>query len=386
MSSALWRALALASHQCRSASAMSASFLGGAALVLTHTSPNQTLAASQQLPPGRSSVAASTPGSAVGQGRATPVAALSAAAKTWKSPRTPDGQPDLQGVWLNTSATPLERPKALEGRASLTDSEVAELRRRADRLFKDGTADLPLGDNLFLAALANPDRYVNPNGAQRSSDAMVEREFDNRTSLIVDPPDGRLPALTPEAQQTRAATLARDIAPAGPQDLSPMVRCITAGVPRIGSGGSGDPLYGYFQIVQSPGFVVLSMEAFHDARIIPLDGRPHLPRTIHQSIGDSRGRWDGETLVVNSTNFSSTNNHLGSGENLHLVERFTRVAADTINYEVTLDDPTTWTKPWTAVVRLKQIRAKIYEYACHEGNKEPMLGILAGARASEKGR
>src|SRR5262249_34926427 len=162
---------------------------------------------------------------------------------------------------------------------------------------KDGTADLPIGDNLFLAALANPDSFVNPKGAQRSSDAMVPREFDNRTSLIIDPSDGRIPALTPEAQQKRAAALAREAAPVGPEDLPSVVRCITAGVPRIGSGANGDPLYGYFQIVQSRGFVVLAMEAYHDARIIPLDGRSHLPRTFHQSMGDSRGRWDGETLV-----------------------------------------------------------------------------------------
>jgi len=109
---------------------------------------------------------------------------------------------------------------------------------------------------------------------------------------------------------------------------------------------------------------------------IPLNGRPHLPRAIHQTLGDSRGRWEGETLVVDTTNFSSTNNHLGSGENLHLVECFTRVAADTINYEVTLDDPTTWTKPWAALVRLKQVHVMIYEYACHEGNERPIQGIL----------
>jgi hypothetical protein len=204
--------------------------------------------------------------------------------------------------------------------------------------------------------------------------------------VVTDPPDGRIPALTREAQQRRAATLARGIAVAGPEDLPNGVRCITQGVPRIGSGGSGDPQYGYFQIVQSRGSIVVSMEAFHDTRIIPLDGRPHLPRTIHQTMGDSRGRWDGDTLVVDTTNFSSENNHLGSGENLHLVERFTRVDAETMNYEVTLDDPTTWTRPWTALVRLKKLPTTILEYACHEGNEESMLGILRGARVSENRR
>src|SRR5262245_11014516 len=355
------------SRKAVSPSALATSVFGGAAVVLALANPKQTLAAVQQPTAGGSGAVVSPPAKTAPNRTTTP---------TWKSERTPDGQPDLQGVWLNTFAAPLERPKALEGRISLTDDEVAELRRRADRLFKDGTADLPLGDNLFLAALANPDRFVNPKGAQRSSDAMVAREFDNRTSLIIDPPDGRIPVLTPEAQQKRAAALAREAAPEGPEDLPNIVRCITAGVPRIGSANTGDPMYGYFQIVQSRGFVVLAMEAYHDARIIPLDGHPHLPRTFRQTLGDSRGRWDGETLVVDTTNFSSTNNHLGSGENLHLVERFTRVAPDAINYEVTLDDPTTWTKPWTALVRLKQVQEMIYEYACHEGNARPMQGIL----------
>jgi len=330
-------------------------------------------------------LATPVPLSATGQDRAGSASAKPAtAAHTWTPPRTPDGQPDLHGVWLNTSATPLERPNALEGRAFLTDDEVAELKRRADRIFKGGNADIALGDSFFLTALANPDRYVNPRGSQRTSVYMVEREFDNRTSLIVDPPDGRIPALTPQAQQRRAAAVARDVAPAAPEDLNNNVCCITPGIPRIGFGASGDPLYGYYQILQSPGYVVLLMETFHDARIIPLDGRPHLSPSIHQLSGDPRGRWDGNTLIVETTNFSSKNNFLGSADKLHLVERFTRVATDTITYEVTLDDPTTWTRPWTAAIHLKQIRDKIYEYACHEGNREGMLGILAGARATEK--
>jgi hypothetical protein len=328
---------------------------------------------------------ASGPVSVAGQTRVAGAGATKmATTKTWTPPRTPDGQPDLQGVWLNNKATPLERPKALEGRQFLTDDEVAELKRRADRLFKDGNADLPVGDNLFLAALANPADYRNPNGANRSSANMIEREFDNRTSQVVDPPDGKIPPLTPEAQQRRAAATARDRAPAGPEDINNNTRCITPGVPRIGAGASGDPLYGYYQILQSPGYVVIMMETFHDTRIIPLDGRPHLSRSIRHWSGDSRGRWDGNTLIVDTTNFSSKSNFLGSAENLHLVERFTRVASDTINYEVTLDDSTTWTRPWSAVIRLKQQQAKIYEFACHEGNQDAMLSILAGARADEK--
>src|SRR2546425_2552573 len=148
-------------------------------------------------------------------------------AKAWTPPRTPYGHPDLQGVWLNNSATPFERPKALEGRQFLTDEEVAELKRRADRLFKDGNADLPVGDNLFLAALNNVEQFRKPNGANRSSAYMIEREVGNRTSLIVDPPDGRIPALTAEAQRRRAATAARERALAGAEDFNNNTRCIT---------------------------------------------------------------------------------------------------------------------------------------------------------------
>jgi len=303
---------------------------------------------------------------------------------TWTAPRTPHGHPDLQGVWLNNSATPFERPKALEGRQFLTDEEVAELKRRADRLFKDGNADLPVGDNLFLAALNNVEQFRNPNGANRSSAYMIEREFDNRTSLIVDPPDGRIPALTAEAQRRRAATAARERALAGPEDFNNNTRCITPGMPRIGAGAAGDPQYGYYQILQSPGYVVLFLEAFHDARIIPLDGRPHLSGSIRQWSGDPRGRWDGDTLIVDTANFSPKSNFLGSAGNLHLVERFTRVAADTIKYDVTVEDATTWTKSWSAAIRLKQVQAKIFEFACHEGNQDAIETILAIRRAEER--
>jgi hypothetical protein len=323
-------------------------------------------------------------GPAAGQTRAAEPGAEPSATSTWTPPRTPDGQPDLQGVWLNRSATPLERPKALEGRPLLTDEEVAELQRRADRLFKSGDADLPVGDNLFLTALANPDHFRNPNGANRSSTFMVERTFDRRTSLVVDPPDGRIPALTSQAQQRRAAAAARDRAPAGPEDINNVSRCVTLGVPRIGSGASGDPQYGYPQILQTAGYVVLVMEAFHDARIIPLDGRPHLPRHLRQWSGDPRGRWEGQTLIVETTNFSGKGRFLGSSEDLHLVERFTRVAADAIDYEVTLVDPQTWTKPWTALIRLERVPNRIYEFACHEGNQDAMQSILATAHAAER--
>jgi hypothetical protein len=327
---------------------------------------------------------------ATGQTRSAGAEAKEAAAtKAWTPPMTPYGQPDLRGLWENKSATPLERPKELAGKPFLTDQEVAELKKRAARIFDvNGNSDFAGGDNFFLALLANPERYTNPN-VTGSVTAMVERSFDNRTSLIADPADGKIPPLTPEGRQRVAATPAPNAAPrhpaAGPEDLPNALRCITYGMPRLGvtNLNAAGPL-GYYQIVQSPGYVAISLEAIHETRIIPLDGHPHLPASVRQWSGDSRGHWEGNTLVVDTTNFSPKSYFLGATDNLHVVERFTRAAADTINYEITLNDPTTWTKPWTAVIRLKQTTEKIYEYACHEGNFNTMEGILGAARADEK--
>src|SRR5262245_7040296 len=304
----------------------------------------------------------------------------------WTPPIGPDGHPDLQGVWLNNSATPLERPKALEGRQALTDEEVAELRRRADRLFKNTNADFAAGDAVFLAALADLDRFMSAT-ATGTTFEMIEREFDNRTSLIVDPPDGRIPSLTAEGEQRKAASDAiRRRPPEGPEDLNHVERCLTYGVPRLSGTNTGAGPLGYYAIVQTPGYVVLFLEAIHEARIITLDGRPHLPASVRQWQGDSRGRWDGQTLVIDTTNFSASNNFMGSSDHLHLVERLTRVATDRIDYEITVDDPTTWTKPWTAVIRLKRSGERLFEYGCHEGNYEIVRGMLAAARAIEGGR
>jgi hypothetical protein len=304
----------------------------------------------------------------------------------WTPVLGPDGHPDLQGVWLNNSATPLERPKALEGRQFLTDDEVIELRRRADRLFKNTNADFAAGDAVFLAALANVDHFKSAT-ATGTTYEMIEREFDNRTSLIVDPPDGRIPPLTAEAQQRRAAAdVIRRRPPEGPEDLTHVERCLTYGVPRLSVTNTGAGPLGYYQIVQTPSYVVLFLEAVHEARIISLDGRPHLPASVAEWAGDSRGHWEGQTLVVDTTNFSVKNNFMGSSDHLHLVERFTRVAADRIDYELTIDDPTTWTRPWTAVIRLKRSPERLFEYACHEGNREIIRDILAGARAADRGR
>ena len=298
----------------------------------------------------------------------------------------PDGHPDLQGVWLNNSATPLERPKALEGRQSLTDEEVAELRKRADRLFKDPTADFAAGDAVFLAALADIDHFKSTT-ATGTTFEMIEREFDNRTSLIVDPPDGRIPSLTAEGERRRAAAIAIRQRPfEGPEDLNHVERCLTYGVPRLSGTNTGAGPLGYYQFVQTPSYVVLFHEAVHEARIISLDGRPHLAASVRQWQGDSRGHWEGQTLVVDTTNFSAKNNFMGSSDRLHLVERFTPVALDRIDYQITIDDPTTWTAPWTAVIRLKRSTDRLFEYACHEGNHEIIRNMLAGARAGERGR
>jgi hypothetical protein len=319
--------------------------------------------------------------------------------KAWTPPMTPDGQPDLQGVWADLSATPLERPRALAGRTSLTDAEVAQLKERAERLWSNPASDFVGGDNLFLAVLSNLDTVDNPNATGNSLN-MVKREFDNRTSLITDPADGRLPALTPEGvRRQRANTQAllttpwqvgADTAapvpqrrlPNGAADLSNMLRCISWGVPKIG----GNTNYtSHHQIFQGPGYVVFLSEVNHEARVIPLDGRPHLPAGIRQWNGDSRGRWEGHTLVVETTNFSPGSYFMGSSDRLRLTERFTRVGPDRIDYAITVDDSTTWTKPWTAVVRLTRDDGdRVHEFACHEGNYEVVRGILGGARAEDK--
>ena len=322
---------------------------------------------------------------ALSSGQTSPSGTEAANRKT--PPRTAAGRPDLQGIWLNNDATPLERPKALEGKRFLTDQEVAALKKNAARLFGgDVNSDAAGGDNFFLAALANHDVYKIRNAT--GSDVGANREIDNRTSLIVDPPDGKIPLMTPAGRQRKLAADAAAFAvprpspPSGPEDLSNFIRCLTYGSPRIG--GAAASYHNYYQIVQTRDYVMLLSEAMHDARIIPLDGRPHLPQTVRRWLGDSRGRWEGSTLVVETTNYSPKSNLLGSAENLHVVERFTRTAPDRITYEITLTDPATWAAPWTAVVRLKRTDDKMFEDACHEGNEKVMTDILAAARADEK--
>ena len=309
--------------------------------------------------------------------------ASSVTTKAYTAPRTPDGQPDLQGVWQNNDATPLERPKELEGRAFLTEQEVAALKNRAGELF-NGETDAAFGDSVFLAVLRDV-----KNKEFKSTDItgnynhfwIVDREFDNRTSVVSDPPDGRIPELTAEGKKRQAAAAEyRKLHPAdGPEDLPLSHRCLTFGVPRLGAGYNS-----YFQITQTKDYVAIGQEMIHDVRVIPLDGRPHLPSGVRQWHGDPRARWEGDTLVVESTNFSR--NALFQNlpaENLQTIERFTRIGPKIIEWKVTVNDPVTYTKPWTATVLLRQSPDQVYEMACHEGN-EGLSGALSGHRALEQ--
>jgi len=315
--------------------------------------------------------------------------AAAAAAQSWTPPRTPDGQPDLQGIWTDNTVTPFERPKQFGDRGFLTDQEVSVLRQRAARLF-DGSGDLAVGDELFLSLLANPDgvfRTTRPVGDYNHfwiDDGLV---IDNRTSQVIDPPDGRLPPLTPEGREKQAAAVeARRLHPAdGPEDRTPGERCLTWGTARVGFLQQRNN--SYHQITETPGYVVIHSEMVHEARIIPIDGRPHADPALRFWSGDSRARWEGSSLVIETTNFShSTRPVLGlpvSGDHVHLIERLTPLDAETISYQVTIEDPTTWTRPWTAVTTWKRGTKRMFEYACHEANYG-MTGILGGARAEER--
>jgi hypothetical protein len=292
-------------------------------------------------------------------------------------PRTADGHPDLHGVWANNSVTPLERPEAFKGRATMTDAEVEQLKKAAADLFSRRQAGDLLGDRLVQEILKDPSlRPFDPDTGNYNSFWVADRDWDNRTSLIVDPSDGRIPPLTEQARSRRGRGASQ--LPGGPEDLSLSVRCISYGVPNMLAGYNS-----YFEIVQAAGYVAIMQEMIHDVRVVPLDGRPHVNKDVRLWNGDPRGHWEGDTLVVDTTNYSRAGAVRGATENVHLVERFTRVTQDTIEYSITFDDPSTWTRPWTAMLRLKHTKDHIYEYACHEGNHS-IVGILAGARAQEK--
>ena len=313
-------------------------------------------------------VGALTAGIAVEASLPRTVIAQTATAISRSSPRTPWGDPDLQGLWTNTTTTPLERPDDLKGKQVFTDEELPEQDRRvAERVSFDRAP-----------RAGNPGTY---------NEFWVERgSLSKRTSLIVEPPDGRLPPLTPEEQKrTAERTAARKTSPAdGPEVIGVFTRCITRGMP----GAMMPGFYNHnYHILQTPGYVVILVEMVHDARIIPLDGRPHVGQNIRQWLGDSRGRWEGNTLVVETTNFVNITDrniaNFGTSETARVIERFTRVDADTIDYQITINDPATYTKPWTAAIPMTKLEVPLFEYACHEGNYA-MPGILAGTRAEEK--
>ena len=288
--------------------------------------------------------------------------AQTAIADTWTPPRTPWGEPDVQGIWDYRTVTPLQRPPRLAGREFFTEQEAAELEQ----------SGVP--------------RHFRP-GATLTAD--------KRTSLIVDPPDGRIPPLTPHAgERVDAMRAAHQRSPHGPEDRAVFERCLlgrASGPPMIPTGLHYETSV---QLFQTPGYVVLLNEMIHEARIVPLDGRRPLPDTIRQWRGDSRGRWEGNTLVVETTHFSDKTSYGGLGfghpfqrtrllgANMHLMERFTRVDADTITYEFTVDDPTTFTRPWSVTLPMKKTEGPLFEFACHEGN-DGMAGMLTAARLEE---
>jgi hypothetical protein len=295
--------------------------------------------------------------------------------------RTPWGEPDLQGVWTRDTDTPFERPEAYAGREFLTDEEVAALDRKKAQ---DPGRNVPTqeGDVGTYNAVFN----------------SVLRTG-KRTSLVIDPPDGKIPPLTPAGQKKEAAALAeaarlQSRLPEGPEDLAGMTRCLGSSLPNIGGGVFGNVA---IRVVQSLGVMAIYQEFGHQGgsnRVLRVDGRPHLAPRLQFWLGDSRARWDGNTLVVDTTNFSPrftadstfrTNYH-GPRENLHLIERWTRIDANTLRRRITFDDPTTWTKPWTVELDFGKTDEKanlIFESACHEGNYS-MPGILGGSRIEER--
>jgi len=305
-----------------------------------------------------------------------------AGASAWSQPRTAWGDPDLQGVWRYESAIAFERPADLEGRELLTDAEVAqkeqqEQEQQANRL--SGLEGAAVGRRSIAESPIRGNEYNS-----FWQDHGRPRRIYKQTSLIVDPRDGRLP-FTAEARKAEERSAARY--GVGPYEsyLDPDTgeRCLTDGVTALMWQG---PNGGHNMIVQSPGYVNILHEEYRDRRLIPVDGRPH--GSIRQWFGDAVGHWEGDTLVVDTTNFLDRTNYEWANiwtrptETLHLVERFTRVSADTIEYRVTVDDPATFSQPWTASIPISRLAddTRIYEYACHEGN-QAMPNLLSGGRA-----
>ena len=291
--------------------------------------------------------------------------------KTYKAPRTPDGQPDLQGFWTNNTYVPLERPKGVT-KEFYTEQEAKEVEKRAAQTEVEQTTPGTVSDVHYDFTQFGLDRGQNT------------FSHNLRTSLIFDPPDGRIPAMTPQGQKRAAEAVERrkrvgrwDSAESNDLDD----RCLMMlgpGPPMLNTGYNNN-----YRILQSPGYVMILVEMIHDVRIIPLDGRPHASATIRQWMGDPRGHWEGETLVVETTNFNGKNPLRDSSENMRVIERFTRVSDDTIQYTFTIEDESTWVRPWSAELPMKKSVGPIFEHACHEGNYG-LYNTLAGARLEEK--
>jgi hypothetical protein len=308
---------------------------------------------------------------------ALPLAVLSqtparttSAPKPLTAPRMPDGRPDLQGYWTNITLTPLQRPANLANKEFFTPQEAEAY---ANQIVAQNNADRRDGN-----AAQDVSRAYNDFWWDRGTKVVKTL----RTSLIIDPPDGRLPAILPEATQRlaaqRRATAGR--ATDGPEFRPLAERCIlwaTAGPPMMPSFYNNN-----YQIIQNADYVIILVEMIHDARIIPLDNRPHLPGTVRQWLGNSVGHWDGDTLVVETTNFTDKTTFQNSGPDMKLTERFKRTDQDTLMYEFTVNDPSTFARPWTAQIPMSKTDGPIWEYACHEGNYA-MTNVLKGARAAE---
>jgi len=304
-----------------------------------------------------------------------PAGKTAAAAKTWTPPRTPDGKPDLQGIWSNGTVTPLERPKNLGAKEFYTDEEYAKLMSRIKEQGEVGEEG-----ELGAARRGNALRFdLELYGFDVKKTSFASNK---RTSLIVGP-EGRIPTMLQEAKDRNAARIEKNKGHEfDSYENRPLSeRCLLMNqerIPMIPGANEGNLL----QIVQGPGYVTLLHEIDHSTRVIPPDGRPHISQKIRQWQGDSVGHWEGNTLVVDTTNFTNLTAYRGSGEKLHLVERFTRTADDMMIYQFTVEDPSTWAKPWTAEVPWTKTKGPVYEWACHEGNTM-ISTILRGARVEE---
>jgi hypothetical protein len=305
----------------------------------------------------------------------SPTTVSSPASTNGTPPRTPDGKPDLQGIWSNATLTPLERPKGLGAKEFYTEQEFVELMKRVRQ------GDVPEEGDIGAAA-GQTLRY---DLSLYGFDVTKARFASNRRTSLIVGPDGVVPPMLPEAIKRNADRTARNKGHEfdSYENRPLQERCILMGQERIPMlpGVNDNNL---LQIVQAPGSVALLHETNHHTRVIPTDARPHISPNIRQWQGDSVGRWEGNTLVIDTTNFTSvTANFRGSSDKLHLVERFTRANADTLIYQFTVEDPTTWARPWTVEIPMTKAQGLIYEWACHEGNTM-ISNILRGARVADE--